>query len=56
MVITKADIQYMRENLRMNISPEKETEILQKLGTEPDDEHYYTEQDLHEQLRKILSK
>lgn len=47
MVITRKDIEYMREDLCMNISVEKEEEILLKLGSEPDD-YSYSEQDIHD--------
>lgn len=59
MVITKKDIQELREKAFFDISPELEALILEKLGSEPgfdEDGHYYeySEQDIWEQLRKLL--
>lgn len=55
MTITKSDIRRMREQSHMAISAAKEQEILRLFGSEPDDEHQWSEQDIHEQIRKILS-
>ena len=59
MVITKKYIQNLREKSFMKISEDTEKLILEKFGRdpEPDDEgnkHIYTEQDISEQIRKII--
>ncbi|HZK85260.1 MAG TPA: hypothetical protein VFC58_11390 [Desulfosporosinus sp.] len=59
MIVTKEYIQSLRENSFLQISEEIEKRILEKLGKEPgpDDEGHiqtYTEQDLWEQIRKMI--
>lgn len=53
MVATKEYIQELREKSGFNISKEQEILIIEKLGDEPEPEEY-TEQDLFEQIRKII--
>ncbi len=59
MIATKKYIRNLREQSFMDISEETEKRILEKLGKEPgedDDGHMqtYTEQDLWEQIRKMV--
>lgn len=59
MIVTKKYIQELRENLFINISAETEKQILGKFGNdiEADENgcmHQYTEQDVWEQIRKVL--
>jgi hypothetical protein len=53
MILTKKDIQKLRESSFLNISAEQEAEILERFGSEPDG-HEYTEQDIYEQIRKMI--
>lgn len=53
MIVTKEYIQELKEKSGFNISKGKEKLILKKLGEEPEPEEY-TEQDLFEQIRKII--
>ena len=59
MIATKKYIRDLRERSFIDISEETEKRILEKLGKEPgrdDDGHIqtYTEQDLWEQIRKMI--
>lgn len=59
MIVTKKYIRDLREKSFLDISKETEKRILEKFGKEPgpdDDgfEHTYTEQDLWEQIRKMI--
>ena len=52
MIITKKDINFLRRKF-WRISDELEREILEKFGKEPEP-YEYTEQDLYEQIRKMV--
>jgi hypothetical protein len=59
MIVTKKYIKELREKSFMKISEETEKIILEKLGEEPEPDeegcrHTYTEQDIWEQVRKII--
>jgi hypothetical protein len=59
MIVTKKYIRDLREKSFFEISKETEKRILEKLGKEPgpDDDgriHTYTEQDIWEQIRKMI--
>lgn len=54
MILTKKDIQKLREKSFMKITTEQETAILERFGSEPDDGYIWTEQDIYEQVRKML--
>ena len=58
MLLTKKDLKEYQENMRVYIPEELEKELLNIYGTlEPDEEGRYcefTEQDIYEQLRKII--
>lgn len=59
MLLTKKVLDKISESLRISISPEVEKELLEVYGDYAiDDEghaHEYTEQDIYEQLRKVLT-
>lgn len=58
MILTKKDLIEYQENMRISISDSLIKELLDKYGTlASDDEGHtfeYTEQDIYEQIRKIL--
>lgn len=59
MIVTKKYINNLREKSFLNISESMENFILEKFGKEPTSEKdgyvpEYTEQDIYEQIRKIL--
>lgn len=59
MIVTKKYIRNLREKSFMEISEETEKRILEQFGKEPEPDedgckHTYTEQDLYEQIRKII--
>ncbi len=55
MTITRKQIQWMRTHARMQIDAELEEMNLAEYGVEPDP-YVYTEQDLHEQIRKMVNR
>ncbi len=55
MVATSQMIQDLRIHARKKIDSELEALILEQLGSEPYP-HTYSEQDIHEQMRKIMQK
>lgn len=54
MIYTKKDVQRLREQAYLKISEEQESAILERFGVEPDELHEWTEQDICEQVRKML--
>ena len=54
MIFTKKDVQNLRENAFLNITAEQERAILKQFGTEPNDYHELSEQDIYEQVRKMI--
>lgn len=54
MTITKAYLNQLCQSARLTISTEQETEILRLFSVEPGDGHEWTEQDICEQIRKIV--
>ncbi|MCU0406159.1 MAG: hypothetical protein MUE64_04160 [Ignavibacteriaceae bacterium] len=61
MIVTKKYIQQLREKSFVDITQETEKLILERLGSEPDIDndgfyHHYTEQDISEQIRKIIQE
>jgi len=58
MIVTKKYINDLRKKSFLNISEDMENLILDKFGQEPIDEegnaYDYTEQDIYEQIRKML--
>jgi len=55
MVVTPEMIQDLRIHARKKINGELETLILKQLGSEPYP-HTYSEQDIYEQMRKIIQQ
>ncbi|TVQ28599.1 MAG: hypothetical protein EA383_00145 [Spirochaetaceae bacterium] len=55
MTITRNQIQRMRSHARMRIDADLEDMILDQYGEEPDGPEY-TDQDLHEQIRKLINQ
>ena len=59
MLLTKKDLKEYQESMRVNISTELSKELQAKYGSMGTDEegHFYeyTEQDIYEQLRKLIS-
>lgn len=53
MTLTKGMVDRLRFPGRMDIDGELETLLLRRFGTEPHP-HEYSEQDLHEQVRKLV--
>ena len=53
MTTTKAYIVELRNNF-VNITLSQEKKILDRFGVEPDDHYEWSEQDIHEQIRKII--
>ncbi len=59
MIVTKKYIRNLREKSFLEISEETEKRILKQFGKEPEPDgngcrHTYTEQDLWEQIRKMI--
>jgi len=54
MLLTNKNIQDLRDKKHLTISYEQETTILNRFGMEPDDNQEWTEQDIYEQIRKML--
>ena len=55
MIVTKKYINDLRENSFLNISEDMENLILDKFGKNSSSNDYeYTEQDIYEQIRKLL--
>ena len=54
MVLTKEMLDSYLDSNRITINTEKYEKILRELGTEQDEDFCYAEQDIHEQLRKLL--
>lgn len=55
MTITKRDLKKYSEGTRVTITKEEEAIILERFGTEPDEWHTWTEQDIYTQIRNILA-
>lgn len=58
MILTSKDLDTKLANLFLNCKDVEATkaEILALFSEEPDDEHQWTEQDIYEQMRKIIRK
>jgi len=59
MIVTKKYIRRLREKHFLRLSESTERLILEKLGKDPEPEgdghtHWYTEQDIAENIRKII--
>lgn len=56
MILAKKDIQNLRDRVYMAISAQQEAAILERFGTEPGHGHEWSEQDIFEQVRKMLQQ
>lgn len=54
MTLNQKSLRKWVESSHLNISAEQEAAILKIFGTEPDNGHEWTEQDIYEQVRKML--
>lgn len=54
MTLTKHYLEVMCFNLNVNPNPQFKEELLKYYGTDPDDYHVWSEQDIYEQVRKKL--
>lgn len=54
MVLTKEMLDSYLDSNRLSINTEKYKKILYELGTEEDEDYSWTDQDIYEQLRKII--
>lgn len=54
MILTKAQLHRCCEEALICLTAQQEKEILDRFGREPDDLHEWSEQDIHEQIRKML--
>jgi len=54
MTLIKNALQKLKESSCLIISKEQECAILERFGSEPDIEHEWNEQDIYEQIRKIV--
>jgi hypothetical protein len=53
MTLTKKSLKRLGDNLRIYFTSEQKRIILERFGTEPE-EHEWSEQDIAEQIRKIV--
>ena len=54
MTITENELNIYLSVQRLHVSQEKKKELLTLFSTEPEDGFQWTEQDIHEQIRKIV--
>ncbi len=54
MVLTKEMLDSYIDSNRISINTEKYKKILYELGTEEDEDYSWTDQDIYEQLRKMI--
>ena len=54
MVLTKEMLDSYIDSNRISINTEKYKKILYEFGTEEDEDYSWTDQDIYEQLRKII--
>jgi hypothetical protein len=54
MTVNKSYIENLRTSSRLTISPEQEQQILDMFGSEPTHDIVWSEQDIYEQIRKLL--
>ena len=54
MVLTKEMLDSYLDSNRISINTEKYKKILYELGTEQDEDYSWTDQDIYEQLRKMI--
>ena len=56
MILTKKELYKICKSYNFVITSELETYILSIYGDNPDEEHEWSEQDIYEQVRKIIMK
>lgn len=56
MILTKKKLRVWEESAFITFTQEQEKLILEQFGTEPDDEHVWSLQDIVQQVRKICLK
>lgn len=56
MILTKKALHKMCQSYNFGITPALESYLLSIYGDKPDKEHEWSEQDIHEQVRKIILK
>jgi len=56
MILTKKELYKICKSYNFVITHEFETYILSIYGDKPDEEHEWSEQDIYEQVRKIILK
>ena len=57
MIINKAELDKIIQDMRMtNLTKDKYENILDMFSSEPDTVHEWTEQDIHEYIRKMIQK
>ena len=56
MILTKKQLHKICQSYNFTITPALETYILSIYGDKPDEEHEWSEQDIYEQVRKIILK
>ena len=54
MTITENELNTYLSNYRFHVSQDKKKEILTMFSTEPEDDFQWTEQDIYEQIRKLV--
>ena len=54
MTITEKELSLYLSEQRLHVSPEKKKKILELFSTEPEDGFQWTDQDIYEQLRKLV--
>ena len=54
MTITEKELNSYLSEQRLHVSQEKKKEILTLFSTEPEDDFQWTEQDIFEQIRKLV--
>ena len=54
MTITEKELNLYLSEQRLHVSQEKKKEILTLFSTEPEDGFQWTDQDIHEQIRKLV--
>ncbi len=54
MTITEKELNSYLSEQRLHVSQEKKKEILTLFSTEPEDGFQWTDQDIHEQIRKLV--
>lgn len=55
MTLTKKALKKLEELMCITFTSKQKSVILERFGTEPDESHEWSEQDITEQIRKILS-